>query len=83
MNVPYDQENWVKAQRYIDAPPEEVLALRVSLNQSVLRVITGLSPASLARTGQFPSGTTVTSEWLIDDYVAHMEHHLQQIFGHA
>ncbi|MGZ9585703.1 DinB family protein [Paenibacillus marinisediminis] len=76
----YNQDIWVEAQHYMDAPLEDVLGLWVSLNQSIVRVISNLSEASLSRACQWPDGNVVTLKWLIQDYVEHMEHHLRQIF---
>lgn len=78
--TPYNQEAWVEAQQYGSAPMEEVLQLWVSLNQSVLRVISHISPVKLSSACLLPNGSTVSLEWLIDDYIRHLEHHLEQIF---
>jgi uncharacterized damage-inducible protein DinB len=77
----YNQEIWVEAQQYKDAPSEDVIGLWISLNQSVVRVISNLSETSLSRACQLPNGNVVTLEWLIQDYFEHMEHHLRQIFN--
>lgn len=77
----YNQETWVEAQQYISAPVENVVNLWVSLNQSVIRVVSHMPAAGLARSCQLPDGGTVTLEWLIRDYLRHMEHHLGQIFA--
>ncbi|WP_232697187.1 DinB family protein [Brevibacillus daliensis] len=79
--IPYNQEIWVEAQQYIDAPSEDVIALWLSLNQSVVRVISNLSDTNLSRTCQLPDGSVVTLAWLIQDYYEHMEHHLRQVFS--
>ena len=76
----YNQNEWMAAQQYAGAPREETVALWLSLNQSVLRVISGLSPAQLELVFQRETGETVTLHWLIEDYLAHMKHHLGQIF---
>jgi hypothetical protein len=79
--LPYDQEQWVNAQRYGQASTEEILSLWLSLNQSVLRVISGLKPSQLSLSCQLPNGgDIVTLQWLIEDYLEHMVHHLKQIF---
>lgn len=77
--IPYKQERWVEAMQYAKASPEEVIGLWLSLNQSVVRVISNLPPASLSRACQLADGSMVTLEWLIEDYLAHMKHHLQQL----
>ncbi|MNN93297.1 hypothetical protein D3C81_2117140 [compost metagenome] len=68
------------AQQYASTPREEIVSLWISLNQSVLRVISGLSPAQLGLVFLLETGETVTLQWLIDDYLNHMKHHLGQIF---
>ncbi|MFC4098894.1 DinB family protein [Paenibacillus xanthanilyticus] len=76
---PYNQDEWVAAQRYADAPIEEIIALWVSLNRSIVRMIAHLPDEVTARTVRLPSGETQTLAWLITDYVAHLKHHLRQI----
>ncbi len=78
--TPYDQNKWMDAQQYKNASPDDILNLWVSLNQTVLRVISTLTPAQLFLVAQLPQGDTVTLEWLIEDYIQHMKHHLGQIF---
>jgi hypothetical protein len=78
--IPYNQEIWVEAQQYKDATSEDVIGLWLSLNQAVVRVISNLSETSLSRACQLPDGNVVTLEWLIQDYLEHLEHHLRQIF---
>lgn len=76
----YNQNKWVDAQNYCSADPDEILNLWVSLNQSVIRIISNLTPPQLSLVYQLPQGETVTLEWLIEDYLEHMKHHLEQIF---
>lgn len=76
----YNQNEWMAAQQYANAPREEVLSLWVSLNQSVLRVISNLSPEQLSLAFRPDDGGAVSLEWLIEDYLAHLKHHLGQIF---
>ena len=76
----YNQNKWVDAQNYSSADPDEILNLWVSLNQSVLRVVSTLTPLQLSLVYLLPQGESVTLEWLIEDYLEHMKHHLGQIF---
>ncbi|WP_052416790.1 DinB family protein [Paenibacillus sp. FSL R5-0912] len=76
----YDQNEWMNAQHYASAPHEEVLTLWISLNQSVLRVISRLSAEQLNLLFLRNDGTTVTLQWLVEEYVNHMKHHLRQMF---
>ncbi|MFC3747398.1 DinB family protein [Paenibacillus sp. GCM10012306] len=76
----YEQNHWVDAQRYNQASVEEVLSLWISLNQSILRVISDLKPAQLSLSCKLPNGDNVTLQWLVEDYLNHIVHHLKQIF---
>lgn len=54
--------------------------IQTSLNQAILRVITRLIPDQLQLVFLMENGGTVTLQWLIEDYLDHMKHHLEQIF---
>jgi len=79
--TPYHQDQWVESQQYVSAPIEEVLNLWISLNQSVIRVLSSMPETGESATCVLPDGSVVTMEWLAQDYVQHLKHHLQQIFG--
>ncbi|GGF97124.1 hypothetical protein GCM10010912_47310 [Paenibacillus albidus] len=76
----YDQNEWAEAQHYGSTSPEEVLRFWLSLNESVLRIISSLKSDQLALVFLLPEGDTITLEGLIKDYLEHLEHHLGQIF---
>lgn len=71
------------AQQYARASREEIGLLWVSLNQSILRVISSLQPAQLELVFLLETGETLTLQEVIRDYLAHMKHHLGQIFPDA
>lgn len=79
--TPYNQNQWVESQQYISAPIEEVLNLWISLNQSVIRILSSMPETGESATCVLPDGSVVTLGWLAQDYVQHLKHHLQQIFG--
>lgn len=76
---PYNQDQWVAAQRYAEAPIDEIVALWVSLNRSIVRVLSAMPDEAAARAVLLPSGETQTVAWLVADYVAHLNHHLRQV----
>ncbi|MFB9329435.1 DinB family protein [Paenibacillus aurantiacus] len=76
---PYNQDQWVAAQHYADASIDDIVALWVSLNRSIVRVLVHLPGDAASRTVQLPNGDTQTLAWLVADYLAHLNHHLQQI----
>ncbi|GLX70541.1 DinB family protein [Paenibacillus glycanilyticus] len=78
--APYNQNQWVEAQSYGNAHVDDVITLWESLNRAMARVIAAIpDDRSLSRQVKLPSGELHTLEWLIMDYMVHLEHHLQQI----
>ena len=86
----YDQDAWVKMQRYNQRPWMDLVALWRSYNTHIASVIEGIPQdrLSLQRTRHnldeiawrtVPREQPVTLEYFIRDYVAHMKHHLAQI----
>lgn len=75
----YEQDQWVKLQKYQGADIETILKLWENLNLSIIRVVSAISELKLGYVCELYNGEIVTLEWMIRDYVAHMEHHLEQI----
>jgi hypothetical protein len=90
----YDQEAWVKAQRYWEASWSELVALWSSFNLHLARVIEA-TPASVRERPRarhnlheiawnaVPQDQSATLEYFMRDYVAHLRHHMAQIPGPA
>jgi hypothetical protein len=79
----YEQDEWVKAARYQQADITNLVDLWEQLNLQIVRVLQKY-PADRLRAKCDNSKTNVslhTVEWLAEDYVAHMKHHLNQIYG--
>ena len=77
----YLQDHCVVANRYNDLPLDHLLLLWKSLNQQIVYVISGITADKLAYAIITPSGEHHTLEWLITDYLEHMDHHWGQVFG--
>lgn len=75
----YAQDHWVSVQRYRESRWLELIDLWRLLNRHIAQVITGIPEAKLAMTCSIGSYKPCTLEYLIDDYLAHMKHHLRQI----
>jgi hypothetical protein len=74
----YAQESWVRLQHYRDREWAEVLALWFALNEHLVWTIRHIPRASLPNQGAV-AGTPITLGFLIEDYIAHMQHHLRQL----
>jgi hypothetical protein len=72
----YEQMAWVKLQHYGEREWAQVLALWFALNEHVAWTIAHVEKANLANRGVV-AGDPLTLGFLIEDYVAHMEHHLR------
>lgn len=71
----YEQVEWVRLQHYAERPWSEVLALWFALNEHVEWAIAHVEKKNLANTGVV-EGQAMTLGFLIEDYIAHMQHHL-------
>jgi len=72
----YEQMAWVNLQHYAEREWAQVLALWFALNEQVAWTIAHVERARLANRGVV-AGEPLTLGFLIEDYVAHMEHHLR------
>lgn len=72
----YEQMAWVSLQHYAEREWAQVLALWFALNEQVVWTIGHVEQPSLANRGVV-AGEPLTLGYLIEDYVAHMEHHLR------
>lgn len=86
----YDQEAWVRLQRYHDRPWTDLVSLWHAYNTHIASVIEKIPPEclSLQRSTHnldevawrtIPRDQPATLDYFIRDYVGHMKHHLAQI----
>ncbi len=76
----YAQDDLVRVNGYGQMPTAELLALWQALNRQILRVCQTIPAEKLTNPIGFPGTEHVRSlAWLIEDYVAHLEHHLAQL----
>jgi hypothetical protein len=81
--IGYQQDHLVTVNHYQQLPAAHLLPLWQQLNRQIVYVISGISSDKLALTVIVSPGETKTLEWLIIDYIDHMEHHLKQMFGNV
>lgn len=75
----YQQDAWVERQGYDDRDWLELIALWSALNEHMLAAAARIPSAALARTCTIAGSQPMTLEFVIEDYVDHMVHHLQHI----
>jgi hypothetical protein len=88
---PYDADAWVRVQRYNELPWKDLVALWRDYNLHLARVMASADPLALERPRErhnlhdvaFAPGARdqpATLAYFMRDYVAHLEHHLDQAF---
>jgi hypothetical protein len=75
----YQQDAWVERQGYDDRDWRGLIALWSALNVHMLAAAARIPSAALARTCTIAGSQPMTLEFVIEDYVDHMVHHLQHI----
>lgn len=86
----YAHERWVSAQRYADADWRQLVDLWEAYNLHLLRIVAAIPEGTLneprARHSfhqtayrEVPADQPSTLGYLVEDYFAHLEHHLKQI----
>ncbi len=79
---PYDQVNLVIVNDYQHLPVQQLLNLWQTLNRQIIHVIERIPEQKLAYpvNPQYHNKEMKNLGWIIGDYVAHMKHHMKQIF---
>jgi hypothetical protein len=76
--IVYDQVNWNRFSYYQQMNSRELIQFWLSYNKHLISLIKNMPKESLTRTCSV-AGDLLTLEFLIKDYVVHLEHHLKQI----
>jgi hypothetical protein len=72
----YAQEEWVRIHGYRDMPWEEIVAFWFQYNRLLVQLIAAIPAARLETPCTVGAGAPVTLGYLIEDYVIHMQHHI-------
>ncbi|MDN5213872.1 DinB family protein [Fulvivirgaceae bacterium BMA12] len=84
-HIVYDQDQWVSIQNYQAMPLENVQQLWKIANLQIVNVLKNMPQKSFEKkcdTGK-EQKELHTLSWLANDYLAHLHHHLNQIFSHS
>ncbi|HLP10591.1 MAG TPA: DinB family protein [Flavobacteriales bacterium] len=75
----YKQNEWVTLQNYQGMDWNRIIDLWQDLNRHIVHIWKNLDQTKLSNTGSFPDYGTQTLQYIIDDYVVHLEHHLKAV----
>ena len=80
-NIVYEQDFWVNANGYQRMKKEEVITLWKLMNERICDVLNSMPESNYSK--QANTGKTEVQlhslQWLAEDYVKHMKHHLNQV----
>jgi hypothetical protein len=74
----YKQAEWVAVQGYQDRQWAELLSLWQMLNLHFAQTVERVNKAHLSRIW-FPGEDRITLGFMLEDYIAHMKHHLERM----
>src|SRR5690242_4792292 len=77
----YDGEGWVALGGYAEAAWSELVDLWIGMSRAIARVIERVPAERLGSECRVGDFTPMTLEFLIDDYMDHMQHHLGHLLG--
>ena len=75
----YAQESWNRVQQYQSETWENLVQLWTSYNRHLAHVMTAIPESAGQKRCNIGDGEPVTLEFLVTDYVSHLEGHLSQI----
>lgn len=80
-NIVYDQNFWVKAQNYQNIPTLDIINLWKFLNFQIVNTVENIPDEALQRTCNMTKTEPqiFTLEFIINDYIGHLQHHLKAI----
>lgn len=79
----YEQMHWVKSQRYNAERWDDLVNVWYYYNKHLAHIIEHIDPKSLTNVCDMDYGKPMTLQFVAEDYVRHLRHHLDQIFSDA
>jgi len=81
--ITYQQDFWVAANNYQNIKKENVIQLWGLLNEQICEVLRTMPVENAGRTCDTGKDNVqlLSIEWLAEDYVKHLKHHLNQIIS--
>ncbi|MBS1871612.1 MAG: DinB family protein [Acidobacteria bacterium] len=77
----YAQDDWVRLHAYQELPWTELTGLWSAFNRLIATVVARIPADRMAAECRIGEGAPHTLEYVIDDYILHMQHHLDHILG--
>lgn len=75
----YEQEGWARCQDYAHADWQGLINLWLAYNEHIAYIISRIPIEKMHSPCSIGNNDVVTLEFLIEDYLTHMNHHLRQL----
>jgi hypothetical protein len=75
----YEQQRWVQVHRYQQRDWRELIDTWTALNRQLLVAADSVGDSDWARTCTIAGSEALTLSFVLEDYIAHMRHHLAHI----
>jgi hypothetical protein len=79
----YEQEGWVRLHGYAELPWTNLISTWRDRNTVLARLVERIEEQRLQAPCKVGDGAPVTLQFLIEDYLRHLDHHVCQITGEA
>jgi hypothetical protein len=79
----YEQMHWVSSQHYQSEPWNDLVNVWFYYNKHLAHIIEHIKAGSLNNTCDIDYAEPATLRFVAEDYVRHLQHHLDQIFSDA
>ena len=77
----YEQMHWVNSQHYASEPWDDLVNMWYFYNKHLAYIIEHIDPASLTNVCDMDYGKPMPLQFVAEDYIRHLQHHLDQIFS--
>lgn len=78
-NIKYDQNNWNKYNGYAETDTKHLIRFWEIYNRHLIEVMKTMPSENYTKECFTGAEANRTLEWLFDDYINHMNHHIKQI----
>ena len=78
----YDQNNWNKCNYYQQIDRKQIVDFWTTYNKQLLELIKNIPSENLFKECKTSDGNNYTIEFIFNDYLEHLEHHLKQIVNY-
>ena len=81
--ITYDQNNWNKYNFYSKIKTAQVIAFWEIYNKQLAELLKNITAQNFSKNCEIGDNQYVTLEFVLMDYVKHLEHHLKQIVDYT